>query len=172
MRRSFGRGKVTGKEFAGKAAASGLGLGYLPVAPGTWASAGAAALYVGVRQLRGVPWEAVIGALFVLTVIAGLAVCPFAEAAYGRKDPRRFVLDEMAGFWLVCLGFRWRGAIATAIAAFIAFRLFDILKPYPIRRVERLPGGWGVIADDLVAAVYSVFALWLVCYDVLDRLIA
>jgi phosphatidylglycerophosphatase A len=155
-----------------KVVASAFGLGYLPVAPGTWSSAAAALVWVGIPRLPA-PWWAVLQVgLLVVTVAVGLAVCPRAEAAFGRKDPSQFVLDEVAGQWLACLAFRWRGPAATALVAFLAFRLFDVAKPFPIRRLEKLHAGWGVMLDDLLAGVYAAAAAWLVCYGILDRLLA
>jgi len=160
---------VTGRSVLVKAISSGMGLGYLPVAPGTWASAGSAAVYWLLCQLPGRASSLALAAVFLATVVVGLLVCRGAQAVYGQSDPRRFVLDEMAGLWLTCLLFQWRGPAATALAAFVAFRVFDAVKPFPLRRLEKLPGAWGVMADDLVAGLYSALALWVVCYGLLDR---
>jgi phosphatidylglycerophosphatase A len=162
---------VRAEGFGVKAVASGLGLGYLPMFPGTWASAAAGVMYYLLRQLPAPSWQAALGAAFGAAVVAGLLICPAAQAAFGEHDPRRFVLDEMAGVWLTCLLFWWRGPLATAVAAFLAFRILDGLKPFPIRRLEKLPGAWGVMADDLGAAVLSALALWVVCYGLLDRVV-
>jgi phosphatidylglycerophosphatase A len=161
---------LRGKATVVRALSTGLGLGLLPVAPGTWASAGAALAYVGFRSLAD-PWDvaALPIALGVCTLL-GLAVCPFAEIIYARKDPQPFVLDEIAGLWLTCLLFPWGTPWQTAIAAFVAFRIFDIAKPPPIRRIERLPSGFGVMLDDLAAGLYSAGVLWLLRYVILDRL--
>jgi len=158
------------RDCAVKVAASALGLGHLPVAPGTWASAGAAAVYLGLRALGDPLSYGLLGVLTLLAIALGLAVCPRAAELYGSKDPQEFVLDEVAGLWLTCLLFHWRGPLATAVAAFVAFRFFDVLKPPPIRRLERIPGAWGVMVDDLAAAVYAAASLYLVCYGVLDQL--
>ena len=160
------------RDTAVKAAASALGLGHLPVAPGTWASAGAAGVYLVVRCLPSPTWRLVLAGLIVAVCLLGLRVCPRAVDVYGRSDPGPFVLDEVAGTWLTCLLFWWRGPIAAAIAAFVAFRVFDIAKPFPIRRIEKVPGAWGVMADDLMAAVYSAAVLWPLCYGALDRFLA
>jgi phosphatidylglycerophosphatase A len=155
-----------------KIVASALGLGHLPVAPGTWGSAGAAAVYVALRSLPGAAWRVALCVLFLAVLALGLWAAPRAEKAYGKSDPGPFVLDEVAGVWLTCLAFRWRGPLVTAIAAFAAFRVFDIAKPFPVRRLEDLPGGWGVMMDDLAAAAYSVALLWPLCYGVLDRVLS
>ena len=137
-----------------------LGLGYLPLAPGTWASAGAAAVYVLVYwTLPGPVGTILLGGAAVLCFVAGVALGPWAQEHYERQDPRPFVLDDVVGQWLTCLLFRSGTAFGTAIAAFIVFRVFDILKPYPIRKLERLPGGWGIMLDDVGAAVYALLVL-------------
>ena len=149
--------------------ATALGLGRLPVAPGTWASAGAAAAYVALSQAPQ-PWAtAGLGALFVAAFVAGLAVCPWAQSRYGSNDPRPFVLDEVAGLWLVCMIFSWRGPMETAAAAFVAFRFFDVLKPFPISTIEKIPGAWGVMLDDILAALCSAALLWPACHLLIDR---
>jgi phosphatidylglycerophosphatase A len=163
---------VKAKVAAVKAVASGLGLGLLPVAPGTWGSAGAALAYVWLCSLPD-PWDsAALPVALGACVLIGLAVCPFAEVLYARKDPQPFVLDEIAGLWLTCLLFPWVTPWKTAIAAFVAFRIFDIAKPPPIRRIEKLPSGFGVMFDDLAAALYAAGALWVARSLVLDRLFA
>jgi phosphatidylglycerophosphatase A len=158
------------RDRAVKTAASALGLGHLPVAPGTWASAGAACVYLGLRALGEPLSYSLLAVLTALVVGLGVAICPRAQEAYGSEDPRPFVLDEVAGYWLTCLLVQWRGPLAMALAAFVAFRFFDVLKPFPIRRLERIPGAWGVMVDDLAAAVYAAAAIYAVCYGVLDRL--
>ena len=141
---------------------TGLGTGYLPVAPGCWGSAAVCGLFLlaalgcGGGQLR------VIGAMVAIALAASagcVALGRFAEAAYGKRDPRRCTLDEWAGQCVallgVPLGASTQQTLVVAAVSFAAFRFFDILKPPPIRRLERLPGGWGVLADDLAAAVYA-----------------
>lgn len=155
-----------------KVVSSGLGLGYLPVAPGTWASAGAALVYWLLHRLSVPHPAAVLAGIFLFVVAVGMVVCPRAQDAYGEKDPRQFVLDEFAGLWLTCLLFWWRAPLETAAVAFFAFRAFDIVKPFPIRRLEKLPGAWGVMLDDLGAALYAAAALWVVCHGILDRFIS
>ena len=95
--------------------------------------------------------------------VAGVAAASAAEARYRRRDPGLVVIDEVAGmlvtFLVVPVEF------TGAVVGFVLFRLFDIVKPFPARQAERLPGGWGVMADDLVAGVYAQvllrLGLWL-----------
>jgi phosphatidylglycerophosphatase A len=141
---------------------TGLGTGYLPIAPGTWGSAGACAVFLAVAFAAGGRQVCVTGTMLSLAAAATL-LCGLlggkAEADFGEKDPGQVTLDEWAGqaialCWLP-LGTGPRGWAIAAGAAFAAFRAFDIVKPPPIRALERLPGGWGIVADDLLAGVYA-----------------
>ena len=158
-------------------AVTALGLGRLPLAPGTWASAGALALWVFVWWVAPWPFNlAVMAVCTVLALWAGLALGPWAEQHYGTKDPLPFVLDEVLGQWATCLllcfqiarGLEAGGwaAVVVLAAAFLAFRFMDIAKPWPIRRLETLPSGWGIVADDLLAGIYAgtVVLIGYVCY--------
>ena len=160
---------MAGSSSAVKVLASGMGLGYLPLLPGTWGTLGAALVYCLLYSLLPGAWVPALVALAAGTLAVGLLLYPFAQAAFGGRDPRRFVLDEMVGLWLTCLLSQWRGPVQTAVAAFFAFRLFDGAKPFPLRHLEKLPGGWGVMADDVGAALYSALALWAVRWVVLDQ---
>lgn len=100
-------------------------------------------------------------ALATLFVVGGLAASR-AEAVLGRKDPSMVVIDEVLGQWLTFLPFfllpTWQ-----LIAGFVLFRVFDIAKPWPIRRSENwLPGGFGIMLDDVLAGIYAMAALALV----------
>ena len=110
----------------------------------------------------GVPAK-VLAACVVAAV--GVWISGLYQERAGGKDPSEVVIDEAAGF-LVTMA--WVPVTAATVSAgFILFRLFDIFKPYPIRRIERLPGGWGVVADDLMAGLYA-----LVCLRVLVAVLA
>ncbi|OGD30369.1 MAG: hypothetical protein A2Y56_09180 [Candidatus Aminicenantes bacterium RBG_13_63_10] len=131
-----------------------FGLGFVPLAPGTAASLVTALLYK--FFLFKLSWTA----LALLITAAALIGVP-ASASYsrelGQKDPRRVVIDESAG-QLAALFLVPADWVSVGIG-FILFRLFDVLKPFPIRRLELLPGGWGIVADDLGAAVYARLVL-------------
>ena len=135
---------------------SGLGLGLLPAAPGTWASAAVLAAFAGGRLLW--PGQAQ-GAWRWLLAPAVAAVLAALSVAVGNrlqeKDPRWFVLDELAGQALALTG---AATLAQAAISFVFFRAFDIMKPWPLRRLEGLPAGWGITADDLAAGALSVLA--------------
>jgi len=152
-----------------KILATGLGTGYLPVAPGTWASGAACLVFLAViagcsgNALRvAVAMVALAGFWSVICVALG----EWSEAAFGGKDPSRCTADEWAGQALALvalpLGAGWAGWLTAAGAAFIAFRLFDIIKPPPARRLEKLHAGWGILLDDLVAGLYANVAAQLV----------
>jgi len=150
-------------------AMTGLGLGCLPGAPGTFGSAGAIVVALGVwaaHRAAGTPAIVPDAAWVVLTVLAGTgcvkwgpwAVVYFAARAGKPGDPRQVVLDEFAGQWLALLAIpmpTFERALAVLGLQFFLFRLFDVIKPPPARRLEKLPAGWGILSDDLAAAVYA-----------------
>ncbi len=129
--------------------ATGLGLGYLPKAPGTWGSLGALGLYLVLAPRLSLGEELFLGLVFILL---GVWAAERRAAWRGVKDPQEVVIDEIAGQWLALMG---AGLSFWVLPAFFLFRLFDILKPLPVRQAERLPGGWGIMADDLVAGVLA-----------------
>ncbi|MFW6457653.1 MAG: phosphatidylglycerophosphatase A [Planctomycetota bacterium] len=142
-------------------------MGYLPVAPGTRGSAGAVLVALGIFRLFP-RWVCIAG--LVTTVAAstfiGVKLGVWAEQYFEKKDPGEFILDEMAGQWLTCvLLIAGRNAPLKAImVAFIAFSFFDIVKSPPILKIEKLPAGWGMMMDDLVAALYATVAMWILSY--------
>ncbi len=124
--------------------------GAFPVAPGTFASLAAALVYkFGLFRLSG-PLQA---AWIVVVFFVGVAAASVHARELGRTDPRPIVVDEACGQWIAC--FLVPPAWAPVVAAFLLFRVFDILKPFPIRRLERLPGGWGIMADDVLAGIFA-----------------
>ena len=133
--------------------------GYVPFAPGTVGSA------VGLVVYLLVWWSAsalVEAALIVALFAAGVWAGTTAEQFFGGIDPGPVVLDEVVGM-LITLAFipvGWSGALA----GFFLFRVFDVVKPWPARSLERLHGGLGVMADDAMAAVYANLALRLVMW--------
>lgn len=128
--------------------------GYFPVAPGTVGSAVGLLVYLLVWWSESALVEvALIAALFGLGVWAGTA----AERYFGGIDPGPIVIDEVVGM-LITLAFIPVG-LSGAVAGFILFRVFDVIKPYPAGRLERLHGGLGVMADDAMAAVYANLTL-------------
>ena len=130
--------------------ATGLGLGYAPLAPGTVGSLATLPLVYLVSRLAG-PW-ALLAATLLVTVV-GLWVCGVAETRFATKDPGAVVIDEVAG-QMVSLLFL-APTLPNLATAFVLFRLFDIWKPFPVRNAEKLPGASGIMTDDLLAGVYA-----------------
>lgn len=140
------------------AVATWFGCGYMPAARGTWGALCALLLAWPLARLAGfLPWHfGVLALLF--TPLAVWAATRVAERV-GKKDPNLVVADEVAGQWLALAGasvLNWK----SAMAAFLLFRLFDIWKPAPVRQLERLPSGAGIVADDLMAGLYAALVLW------------
>lgn len=133
--------------------------GYSPIAPGTVGSAAGLVVYLLVWWSGSPLVEAgLIAGLFAAGVWAGTT----AERYFGGIDPGPVVIDEVVGM-LITLAFipvGWSGALA----GFLLFRIFDVFKPWPARSLERLHGGFGVMADDAMAAVYSNVALRLLVW--------
>ena len=141
-----------------KVLASAGGLGYLPIAPGTWGSLAGVAIFL-LAGLSGSLWFSATITLAALILFAALniALGPWACSHYGKKDPSQVVIDEVAGYLLAVLLLPVDGMnlFYSAALAFITFRIFDIIKPPPARQLERLPKGWGILADDLAAGLYA-----------------
>ena len=133
-------------------------VGRVPGAPGTAASLVVAVLAGLWLDHPAAPW--LLGAMAIVLLAAGVRVGNRALEDFGDKDPKQFVLDEAVGQAVACLGClpvwqaSWNPWINIA-AAFVLFRLLDIVKPPPIRQAERLPGGWGIMADDLIAGIVA-----------------
>lgn len=137
------------------------GFGYSPILPGTMGALWGIGIYVVIAVWVVEPWQtaAIAGALLV-SCVATLMLSDWAEAFFGEEDSGRFVTDEVVGFLAVVLLFRLPSPWWTVLWAFPLIRVIDIIKVPPARRLEHLPGGWGVIADDLLAAVYTVALLY------------
>ena len=138
---------------AGLAIATALGAGYVPFAPGTVGSAVGLALWL---LLPDILWMQV--AAIVAASVAGAWAGNVAEAHFGKKEPGHVVLDAVAGMMVTVLLVPIPGVV-WPIVAFLLFRASDIVKPYPANRLEGLPGGIGIMADDLLAGVYANLAL-------------
>ena len=144
-----------------------LGSGYLRPAPATWASFFITLLWAGLwfALTRG---TAARWPIETITVIGIIIACwlsvrwgEWAIAHFDHKDPSSFVLDEFAGQWVALLGLPLIGAgdpktlLCVLGGQFVLFRITDILKPPPAYQIQRLPAGWGILTDDLVAGVYA-----------------
>ena len=138
----------------GRIIATFFGLGFSPLAPGTVASLAVVLLYRFV--LAPLPWPYVLLLLFLLLFL-GVAASTAYSMELGEKDPSQIVVDEASGQLLVL--FLVPPTWPVLGLAFFLFRFFDIVKPWPITRAEKLPRGWGIMADDIVAAVMSRIVL-------------
>jgi phosphatidylglycerophosphatase A len=141
-----------------------FGVGFIPLAPGTWGSLVGVGIYL---LLRTKPLSGLLGFEFtlVLTIqiitLLGIWAASRTERMTGRKDPGKVVVDEVAG-QLVSLIPTLMPILSAPIwimVSFILFRFFDIVKPYPARDMERLHGGLGIMCDDWVAGIYAATVL-------------
>lgn len=168
--------KRSAKDYLALAIAT-CGVGYLPLAPGTWGSLVAVAFYLLLHR-QWFPHTDIPPGLYVrsflliqfaviLTVILlGTWAASRTERVLQIKDPGKVVVDEVAGQLIALMavpaGMWLIGDAMTVVAAFMLFRLFDIVKPYPARKLEGLHGGLGIMADDLVAGLYAFLGVMLI----------
>jgi phosphatidylglycerophosphatase A len=132
-------------------------VGYFPVAPGTAGTAAAAIIYWFIA-----PGHLLIyGAITVVFFFLGARASTVVERQQG-PDPSLVVIDEMVGFWIALLALPKTWPVL--LIAFFLFRIFDIWKPFPVRRAERLPEGWGIMADDAIAGIYTNLLLHLALF--------
>jgi phosphatidylglycerophosphatase A len=141
-----------------KLLAAGFGSGLTPFAPGT------------IGTLVGIPiclvclpltWPLRFLVVVVLSALA-IFISGRAEMIYQKKDDQRIVIDEIAGFQVAMLPVAITGL--HLCVAFVLFRIFDIWKPFPIRNLQQLPGGWGVVIDDVAAGIYAGIVMLLLTY--------
>jgi len=138
--------------------ATGFGSGLSPVAPGT---VGTLAGVVVCLLCLPMPW--IMRLIIVLALLAlSIYVAEQAEKIYQKKDDQRIVIDEIIGLQITMLPVAIN--ILNLCVAFVLFRIFDIWKPFPVKNLQGLPGGWGVVIDDVAAGIYAAAALWLLIY--------
>ena len=135
-----------------KILASGFYAGYSPVASGTVGSLWGVLIYL---LLYKYPHLLIL--VTFLLLLLGFLICTKAEEIFGEKDSKRIVIDEIAGICLVYLFIKPTWLIL--IIGFLLFRFFDIIKPLPARRLEKLPGALGIMLDDMVAAIYTILVI-------------
>ena len=135
-----------------------FGLGKISFAPGTWGSVGAIPLY---WFYRNYDFEYLV--LLTTLFFAGVYLSSRYSKRVGEKDPSLIVLDEVVGF-MVATYFHYF-SLLNLVALFVLFRFFDIVKPFPIRKIESVPGGWGIMLDDVLAGFAAAFS-WMLLQDV------
>ena len=141
-----------------------FGCGYAPFAPGTAGSLAGLAIAIPLHEFAGFAWWH-----FLLLAAAGFAPAVWSATHTARglklKDPGVVVVDEVLGQWVTLAGahpMNWK----SYAAAFVLFRLFDIWKPPPVRQLESLPEGYGIVADDVMAGGYAALVLFLAgCFN-------
>jgi phosphatidylglycerophosphatase A len=157
------------------------GVGYFPIAPGTWGSLVGVGVYlllrreildasfavmdrhrvIGEYRLMGASFILICAVLLVVIALSmvGIWAASRAERLFGRKDPGAVVIDEVVGQLITFAFVPFFLPLQTIVLGFILFRAFDIIKPYPIRKLEKLPSGLGVVVDDIAAGLYAGTAL-------------
>jgi phosphatidylglycerophosphatase A len=136
--------------------ATGFGIGYLPIAPATWASLAVALLLLPLAPALD-PWA--VGAAALALAAVGVWSAGEAEKTLGT-DAKPIVIDEVVGMLVSICGVTMGSSpLLTLGLAFVLFRFFDIVKPFGIRRSQTLPGGWGVVVDDVLAGIATNLAL-------------
>lgn len=137
-----------------------FGCGLAPAAPGTAGSLGALAVALFVEHHHR--WGPLGWGAFALAMTPiGIWAAGRYAGSRGLKDPGAVVVDEVLGQWLTLAGAAQLGGWKPWLAAFVLFRLFDIAKPFPVRRLESLPGGTGIVLDDLGAGLYAALSMLL-----------
>jgi len=154
------------------AIATAFGVGYLKPGPGTWGSLAGTIIYfvlaahlipTGIRGSESILGRTLLWPATVAAIIAAAGVWSSGRVAgfSGKKDPQFVVVDEVSGqmltYVLAVAPVNWK----YLLLGLILFRVFDIWKPFPVRRAETLPGGWGIMADDWVASLYAAGGLWI-----------
>jgi len=140
-----------------------FGAGRINPGPGTWASAAAALIWFALAgRIPAASQTGVLAALTAIAIAIGIPAATRVARASGGKDPQFVVIDEVAGQWITLLfaSVTWK----TMLAGFILFRGFDIVKPPPVRQLERLPEGTGIVVDDVAAGVYALAVLQLLIH--------
>jgi phosphatidylglycerophosphatase A len=141
------------------AVATWFGCGYFPWGPGTVGALAAVLIAFALHVYAGSGRLAYL-TLTVIWLMPAIWASTRTAQIVGRKDPPLVVVDEVLGQWVTLLGagsLSWRNFVA----AFVLFRIFDIWKPWPIRKIERLPEGYGIVCDDLAAGLYGALILYI-----------
>jgi phosphatidylglycerophosphatase A len=137
-----------------------FGAGFLRPGPGSWGSAAAALLWLAAGKglhLAPAPLALLTAAAALLAIALGVPAATIVEGESERQDPGHVVIDEVAGQWITLIFSPVN--LNHLLAGFLLFRVFDILKPPPVRQLEKLPRGWGILFDDVAAGVYALLLM-------------
>jgi phosphatidylglycerophosphatase A len=140
-----------------------FGVGRLRPGPGTWGSLAAVLIWLGISRFVSPAWQTLTLAGMAVAVTAiGIRAATLTAKASGVKDPQFVVIDEVAGQWITLLfaPISWK----TLLVGFILFRGFDMVKPPPVRQLENLPWGTGIVMDDVFAGVYALAVMQLLLH--------
>jgi phosphatidylglycerophosphatase A len=140
-----------------------FGIGRLHPGPGTWASVATVLLWAAIADVLPLPLQAPVAiALAALIILIGIPAATQVARATGGKDPQFVVIDEVAGqlIALIAVPLTWK----SFLAGLILFRAFDIVKPPPVRQLEKLPEGTGIVLDDVVAGIFAFIAMHLLLH--------
>jgi phosphatidylglycerophosphatase A len=135
-----------------------FGSGFGKPGPGTWGSVAATLIFAAVAFFLHPPAQTLLGLTvggIILSIALGVPAATIAARESGRKDPGFVVIDEVAGVWITLLGAVFHPNWKHIVVALLLFRVFDIWKPFPIRHLEKLPEGWGIVFDDVAAGLYA-----------------
>lgn len=131
-------------------------IGHLPLAPGTWGSAASLLIWYFIPEMNMIVFSSIIIILFILGLISAKKVAEHEN----NPDPSKVVIDEWVGMWITLLivpkTWQWMAG------SFLLFRFFDISKLFPMRQIEKLKKGWGIMLDDVVAGIYSLLILLII----------
>jgi len=140
-----------------------FGLGYTPLIPGTAGALPGVGIFILIALMTdGMSQSILLILAFLVSCILTVVLSPAAEKYWNKKDPGIFVTDEVAGFLGTVLLWRMPSIFYTTLWAFIVTRVFDIIKIPPARRLEKLHGGAGILADDLCSSLYAAGFLYIV----------
>ena len=143
--------------------ATGLGVGHFPYGPGTMGALLAIIIWFPITLVTHyTTWLPITSLLILLFTFLGAWSSTIAERYWG-EDPSRVVIDEVVGQWITLLAVPAIYSWWHILAAFILFRFFDIVKPFGVRKMEQFKGGWGIMADDILAGCYGAILLYLLC---------
>jgi phosphatidylglycerophosphatase A len=140
-----------------------FGIGRLKPGPGTWSSLATVVVWAGLSHFLPSPWVVPVNvALALVAILVGIPAATQIARASGAKDPQFVVIDETAGQLVTLIGapLAWK----SFLAGFILFRVFDIVKPPPVRQLEKLPEGTGIVVDDVAAGLYGLIVMQLLLH--------